>query len=87
MADEEKTPYFQVGDRLVDGWGREAPEGAEDEELGYESWTGKQLMAEIQKRNEGREEEAQITPAGKKKSDAVAALVADDEANSTADEE
>jgi hypothetical protein len=76
--DEDTTPVYNIGDRVVDAWGREAQA---DEEVGYDSWTAKQLMAEIEKRNSDRDEDSQIVLAGKKKSDAVAALSADDEAN------
>jgi hypothetical protein len=78
--DEDTTPVYNVGDRVVDAWGREA-QAAGDEEVGYDSWTAKQLMAEIEKRNSDRDEDSQIVLAGKKKSDAVAALTADDKAN------
>lgn len=85
MADEEVEPSesttFMVGDQEVNAWG----EAVSDEEVGYDKWTAKQLMAEIDNRNTDRAEEDQIVLEGKKKSDAVAALEADDAAQ--ADEE
>jgi hypothetical protein len=76
--DEDQTPVYNIGDQVVDAWGREVQA---DEEVGYDSWTAKQLMTEIEKRNSDRDGDSQIVLAGKKKSDAVAALSADDEAN------
>jgi len=85
MADEEGTPQestqFRVGDRLVDGWGNEVEEEAADipDNKDYGSWKGDQLIAEVKRRNDSRDDEAKIVPDGKKKADFVAALEADDE--------
>lgn len=87
MADEEKAPQqsttFIVGDVEVDAWGNEAQS---DEEVGYDSWTAKQLMSEIDNRNKDRAEGDQIVLEGKKKSDAVAALEKDDQAHAAEEE-
>lgn len=80
MADEEgevtASTTFMLGDREVDAWGNDVEH---DEEVGYNQWTGKQLAAEVDKRNADREEADQIVVEGRKKSDYVAALEADDE--------
>lgn len=46
---------------------------------GYDAQTGRELKAEIDRRNEGREEDARISKTGNK-ADLVAALEADDQA-------
>ena len=43
------------------------------------------LKAEIERRNDGREDDAKITPAGKKNADLIAALEADDAAQAAGD--
>lgn len=77
----DQTPVFRLGDRVVDAWGRDAEEPAADGES-YSDWSAKQLLAEIENRNANRDESEHIVLDGKKKSDAVAALEADDEAHS-----
>lgn len=94
MADDEakvtQSTQFKMGDRVVDAWGNDV-EQSEDEEVGYDSWTAKQLMKELSDRNETRDESEQIVPEGTGKdgkvvkADVVKALQADDEAH--ADEE
>lgn len=79
MSDEE-TPVFKVGDRVVNAWGQDAEEPASADQA-YSEWSAKQLKAEIDRRNADRTEDTQIVLDGNKKSDAVAALEADDEVN------
>jgi len=57
----------------------EDPEDDEDDEIDYNDLTIPKLKAEIDARNEGREEDAMIVPESDKKADLVAALEADDE--------
>lgn len=58
--------------------GYEDPEGADAPEPGpYDGLKLDELKAEIEKRNEGREDDAKVSTAGKK-ADLAAALVADD---------
>lgn len=61
-----------VGDHIVDA------DDDNDAEDGYESMTVADLRAEIESRNEGREE-ADLIPSDGKKADLVAALDADDD--------
>lgn len=77
---EEKSPVYRIGDDLVDAWGRPVEDDGDDQ-VSYSDMTAKQLMAEIDRRNADRDADSQIVLEGKKKSDAVAALEADDEAN------
>ena len=63
----------QVGSHLTSDEGDDS--GGED---GYESMTVADLRAEIESRNEGREEE-DLIPSDGKKADLVAALAADDD--------
>jgi hypothetical protein len=77
MVNESST--FIVDGQEVDAWGRPVGEG--DEEVGYDSWTSKQLMSEIDRRNQDREDDDQVVVAGRKKSDAVKALEEDDKAH------
>ncbi|WP_346007460.1 SAP domain-containing protein [Janibacter terrae] len=70
----EEVPEWavsQVGDHLVDA-------DDQGEEGGYESMTVADLRAEIESRNEGREE-ADLVPSDGRKADLVAALNADDD--------
>lgn len=62
----------QVGDHIVSADDDNGGEG------GYESMTVADLRAEIESRNEGREEE-DLIPSDGKKADLVAALSADDD--------
>lgn len=90
MVNESTT--FIVDGEEVDAWGRPAG-GSADEEVGYDSWTAKQLMAEIDNRNKSRDENTQIVVEGTGKggktlkSDAVKALQDDDEAYPEDEEE
>lgn len=68
--------------------------GGQDEDKGtgggdgvYADLKAPALKAEIERRNDGREDDAKITPAGKKNVDLIAALEADDaaQAANTAD--
>lgn len=75
------STVFEVDGRFIDAWGREmTPDDEEDGNTGYDSWTAKQLIEEITRRNADRDDDNKIVFEGKKKSDAVAALEADDEA-------
>ena len=60
--------------------GGDAADAGESESGGYESLTKAQLVEEIEKRNEGRDDETKVSPSGTNKPDLVAALVADDAA-------
>lgn len=62
----------------------EADEDSEQEEetVDYNDWTVARLKEEIANRNEDRDEEDHIVPEGSNKPDLVAALEADDEADS-----
>jgi len=61
--------------------GGDAPDAGESESGDYESLTKAQLAEEIERRNEGRDDEAKVSPSGSSnKADLVAALVADDAA-------
>lgn len=57
----------------------EDSEDEEVEEIDYEAYKVPELVAEIEARNEDREEADQIVPDTSKKSDLIAALIADDE--------
>lgn len=84
MVNESRT--FIVDGEEVDAWGRPAGDSA-NEEVGYDSWTSKQLMAEIDNRNKSRDEDSQIVVEGTGKggktlkADVVKALEDDDEAH------
>ena len=58
--------------------GGDAPDAGESESGDYESLTKAQLAEEIEKRNEGRDDETKVSPSGTNKADLVAALVVDD---------
>lgn len=87
MADAEGPVYYEVDGQLVDAWGRPAPEAEGDDSADYSTWSAKELKAEIDRRNENRDEEDQIVLDDNKKSTAAAALKADDEAHADDDEE
>ncbi|MCW2758065.1 MAG: hypothetical protein JWO46_1811 [Nocardioidaceae bacterium] len=55
-------------------------EAQSDEKSGYAAQKVDELKAEIEKRNEVREDDALITPQGTTKADLIAALEADDQA-------
>lgn len=90
MADNEEgevreSVVFQIDDRLVDAWGNEAEEADQPDEEhdseDYSTWSGPQLLAEIEKRNANRDDDQKIELADRKKSSAVSALEADDSKN------
>ncbi|HET6816881.1 MAG TPA: hypothetical protein VFH66_06605 [Mycobacteriales bacterium] len=74
-----ETDDAKVADRLrkVDDYGITEVDGGEG---GYSKQKVADLQAEIDRRNEGRDEADQIAPEGEKKADLIAALEADDEA-------
>lgn len=85
MADEEgevreSSNHFIVDGRHVDAWNNEIddPEEAAPENKDYENWTGKQLQAEVKRRNEGRSDDDKIVPDGRTKADFATALAEDD---------
>jgi hypothetical protein len=57
----------------------EVVEVEEPEEKSLDDFTKAELEAEIEKRNEGREDDVKVVPAGSNKPDLLAALKADDE--------
>lgn len=74
---ENQKKAREAYQRAVDKLGEE---GAGDPDKPFSEWTGKQLKAEILRRNADRPEEQHIKLEGKKVSDAVAALEADNAA-------
>lgn len=81
MADEDTQVGYWVGDRYVNGWGQDIDAPSEDASVDYSKLKGDQLVAEIERRNADRDEADQIVLDDRKKSTAVAALKADDEAH------
>ena len=65
-------------DDLVDGEASDDSDSTEPK--GLSDLTVAELKAEVEKRNEGREDDAKIAPESQKKDDLVAALEADDKA-------
>lgn len=80
MGEAKASTVFHVGDRIVDAWGRDAEEPV-DETKAIADMTGKELSAEIARRNADRAEEDKIVLEDNKKATAIAALEADDEAH------
>lgn len=82
MGEPKASVGFHLGDRYVDAWGNDVDEEVAEVETpdnqDYDSWKGDQLVAELKRRNADRDEDHQIVPDGKKKSDVAAALKADD---------
>jgi len=67
--------------RLGPNWVRiDGSSAAEDAASVFAEMTVADLSAEIDRRNEGRDDDAQIVPEGAKKAYLVAALIADDAA-------
>jgi hypothetical protein len=85
MADEEgevreSSNHFIVDGRHVDAWGNEIedPDEVAPDNSDYSEWSGKQLQAEVKRRNKDRAEENKIVPDGRSKADFAAALERDD---------
>jgi hypothetical protein len=81
----QQSTKFKLGDRVVDAWGNDVD--PDEEAPDYSKMSAKELKAEIDRRNADRAEEDHIVLEGTKKSDAVAALEADDEAHADDEEE
>jgi hypothetical protein len=91
MAEDniKESTVFRVGDDIVDAWGNAAEESENDDDgVNYNKMSAKDLVAEVNRRNEGREEDDQILFDGKpKKGEVVQALEDDDKAQAEADDE
>ncbi len=76
------TPSKEIAELITNpkAWGGlDRVEPATPEEPPAKPPTKAELLAEVEKRNEGREDDAKIVPASEKNADLEAALKADDE--------
>jgi len=83
-ADQITNPNAWVGGGGADDAASSGDGGQESEETPYSKRTKAELQEEIDRRNEGRDDEDLIEPEGTKNADLVAALEADDAATSGA---
>lgn len=76
---EIKWPDSEFSEEDAETGAESDEQESEEEEVDYSDLTVPELKAEIDARNDGREDDDKIAPASSKKDDLVAALEADDE--------